>query len=52
MCPLSRYSGRCSPVVLFHIPDGHVKDVHQTGAKHKGAQPAAAKGGAPSAKEV
>ena len=32
---LSRYSGRASPVVLIHIPDGHVKEVNKAGSKHK-----------------
>ena len=32
---LSRYSGRESPCILLHIPDGHVKETHKAGSKHK-----------------
>ncbi len=42
----SRHSGRASPCILINIPDGHTKDMHMAGSKHKDAKQE------PSAKEV
>ncbi|XP_052767806.1 bifunctional glutamate/proline--tRNA ligase-like [Mya arenaria] len=33
--PVSRYTGKASPCVLFMIPDGHTKEMPTSGSKHK-----------------
>ncbi|XP_060579607.1 LOW QUALITY PROTEIN: bifunctional glutamate/proline--tRNA ligase-like [Ruditapes philippinarum] len=33
--PVSRYTGKESPCVLFLIPDGHTKEMPTSGSKHK-----------------
>ena len=33
--PMSRYTGRETPLVLVNIPDGHTKDMPKFGSKHK-----------------